>query len=180
MTLDDRKIIFYRGQTNTSIEWEIATGEQRPLPYYRSSDDRWDLIESTDPTARNALRIRPAAGADDWRFLAARRVPPPGYAAPPWRFSPDGNWVVFHDRDDVGKDGLYRIATAGGEPQRLGDYPTGRPTSAISIYRDGRRFIVHAPKGPQALARDFWVLENFLPSAAATATAPANRAADRR
>jgi hypothetical protein len=165
MTMDDRKIVFYSGQTNTQIEWDVETGEEREVRFDRSADARWSLVESSDSTTGNALRIRPAVDGADWRVLVTRRVPPPGNAAPPWRFSPDGNWVIYHDRDMAGNDGLYRIVTTGGEPQRLGDYPTSVPTSAISISPDGRRLVVHAPKDPSRQpTRDYWLLENFLPA----------------
>ena len=84
------------------------------------------------------------------------------------RFSPDGNWVVYHDVDAAGKGGLYRIASEGGQPQRLGDFPTTGPViwmvSSLSISPDGRRFLVHAPRERRRTG-DYWVLENFLPAA---------------
>ena len=77
------------------------------------------------------------------------------------QFSPDGNWVLHSNRD-----GLYRIATDGGEPQRLGDYPTPYIlASSLSISPDGRRFIVHAVRERGRWTGDYWVLENFLPAA---------------
>jgi hypothetical protein len=168
MRTDDRAIVFYDGATNSHVEWDIVTGEERTLRFYRSEDARWTLSGSMDTSQRHAASIRPATGESEWRLLMARRVPP-GYPAPV-RFSPDGEWVVYHDRDAAGKNGLYRIATTGGEPQRLGDYPTGFPSSVLSISNDGRRFIVHAPKPPaQRKGQEHWVLENFLPTAEAAA-----------
>jgi hypothetical protein len=81
---------------------------------------------------------------------------------------------MYHDRDTTGKDGLYRIATSGGDPHRLGDYPTSLSTSAITISGDGRRFIVHAPKERQP-AREYWVLENFVPAEKPPAASTANK-----
>jgi Tol biopolymer transport system component len=134
-TSDDRTLILYDG-SNGFVEWEIGTQNQRPVPSY------------------------------DSRLLVTRNVPAPARGAPvPIRFSPDGGWVVYHDRDGSGRDGLYRVSTAGGEPQRLGDYPTGLPTSALTISGDGRRFIMHAPARDPQPSRDYWVLDNFLPVA---------------
>lgn len=120
ITTDDRKILFYYLSTNGLIEWDIATGEERTV--------------SLAPPEVNR------------RVLATRRVPLPGpLSVPPIVGSPDGSWMLYHDRDAAGRDGLYRIASEGGEPQRLGDYPVTVPTSALAISRDGRGFITHAP-----------------------------------
>ena len=78
-----------------------------------------------------------------------------------------------HDRDGSGRDGLYRISTTGGGPQRLGDYPTRLATSVMTISRDGRRFVMHTQaRDPQA-SRDYWMLDNFLPVAGSSAPAVA-------
>jgi hypothetical protein len=101
----------------------------------------------------------------DWRPLVARRMPSPtGPAAIPIRFSPDGRWVIYHDRDVNGGNGLYRISTApGAEPERVGDYPTDALSSVLSVSPDARQFIVNAPRRRQP---ELWALENFLPAAA--------------
>ena len=39
-------------------------------------------------------------------------------------FTPDGNWLLYHDVDAAGKHSLFRVATAGGQPERLGDFPS--------------------------------------------------------
>jgi hypothetical protein len=166
MTNDDRSLIFFDGQ-NGFVEWEIGTQNQKRVPSYRSEDRRWNMT-----TAREGTEIRLRPGDDgDSRFLVTRNVPVPRTAPMPIRFSPDGNWVVYHDRDGSGKDGLYRVPTAGGEPQRLGNYPTGLPTSALTISRDGRRFIMHAPARDPQPSRDYWLLDNFLPPSGDTAPA---------
>ena len=161
MTSDDGSLIFY-DSPNGFVEWEIGTENQRPVPFYRSEDRRWSL---TVPRDRPGIHVRPGDSDGDWRLLVDRNVPLSGNVVMPIRFSPDGDWVVYHDRDGSGRDGLYRVSTAGGEPQRLGDYPIGLPTSALTISRDGRRFILHAPARDPQPSRDYWMLDNFLPVA---------------
>ncbi len=165
MTPDDRKIVFREPHTNGRFEWEIDTREERAVPFYRSENARWSL------SGWGSIQIRPTTDGTDWRLLAARSfAPPAGFEVV--RFSPDGNWVLFYDRDAAGKAGLYRIAPDGSEPQRLGDYPTTTGAnpgyslvrSVLSISPDGRRFIVHAPRQSRRTG-DYWVLENFLPRA---------------
>jgi hypothetical protein len=180
VTTDDRKIVFLDLGTNKRVEWEIATGEQRAVPFYRSEDGRWSL------SGRDALRIRSATDGGDWRFLGARNFLPRGEfvgthiigvsnggARSLVRFSPDGNWVVYHGRDAAGKNGLYRIAADGGEPQRLGDYPaTALQTSSLSVSPDGRRFLVSAARQRRRTG-GYWILENFLPAVPATSAGAA-------
>jgi hypothetical protein len=160
ITSDDRSLTFLDGPG--FVEWEIGTQNQRPSRFYRSDDRRWSMTVGPE---QPAIRIRPGDGNGDWRLLVNRNVPVPSNAAIPVRFSPDGDWVVYHDRDGSGRDGLYRVATAGGEPQRLGDYPTRLPSSVLTISRDGRRFIMHAPARDPQPSRDYWMLDNFLPVA---------------
>lgn len=165
VTSDDRSLILLDGP-NGFVEWEIGTENPRPVPFYRSDDRRWSLTVSRE---RPGIHVRPGGGDGDWRLLANRSVPLPSNALIPIRFSPDGEWVVYHDRDGNGKDGLYRVPTLGGQPHRLGDYPTPLPTSALTISRDGRRFIMHAPARNPQPSRDYWMLDNFLPVAVSSA-----------
>jgi hypothetical protein len=80
---------------------------------------------------------------------------------------------VYHDRDAAGKNGLYRIAADGGEPQRLGDYPaTALQTSSLSVSPDGRRFLVSAARQRRRTG-GYWILENFLPAVPATSAGAA-------
>ena len=176
VTTDDRKIVFLDLGTSSRVEWAIATGDQRVVPFYRSEDGRWSL------SGGDQLRVRSATDGGDWRFLVVRNFGlrgtqhigvSNGGAISLVRFSPDGNWVVYHDRDAAGKNGLYRIAADGGEPQRLGDYPaTALQTSSLSVSPDGRRFLVSAVRPPRRPG-DFWILENFLPAVPATSAGAA-------
>lgn len=182
ITSDDRKLILFE-PAGSWVEWEIATGLETTVPSRQSEDGRWSLSRVTTPGGGpgplGGMIIRPAAGTDsDWRPLVARKIPPPigpGSGPIPILFSSDGNWVIYHDRDADGKDGLYRVATARpAEPERLGDYPTSSPGSALSVSRDGRKFVVNAPVDlPPFL--EAWSLENFLPPVSTTAS-PAAKA----
>jgi hypothetical protein len=57
--------------------------------------------------------------------------------------------------------GLYRAATGGGGPERLGDFPTGNSQGALRISPDGRR-IIALTRGDN-VAPETWLLENFEP-----------------
>jgi hypothetical protein len=176
ITSDDRKLVMVRPATVDWVEWDIATGSEKTVSFMRSIDGRWSLGRVMTPGQPGAVTIRPAASSEsEWRLLAARRIPAGGGPVPTV-MSSDGNWVIYHDRDLAGKDGLYRVATDGsGAPERLGDYPTSAPNSVLSVSRDGRKFLVNAPV---PFLPEVWSLENFLPaSASATAAPPANAGA---
>jgi hypothetical protein len=83
----------------------------------------------------------------------------------PANFTIDGNWLVYHNLDENGKDRLFRAPATGGAPEVLGDYPTSSPNSYLQTSRDGRQFLVNAPAsaadGVGAL-----VIQNFIPAAA--------------
>ena len=72
--------------------------------------------------------------------------------------SPDGKWRVYHGRDAAGKNGLFRIASSGGQPERLGDFPAGITRGAMWVSPDGQKLILDALKPLQ-----LWMLENFEP-----------------
>jgi Tol biopolymer transport system component len=91
----------------------------------------------------------------DWKPLI------PLSAASQSGFSPDGKWIFYHDKDAAGKDGLYRVATSGSDPERLGDFPTGNPRGTLRISPDGRRVI--ALIGADNASPETWLLENFEP-----------------
>jgi len=76
-------------------------------------------------------------------------------------WSPDGKWIFYHDKDAAGKDGLYRMATGGGAPERLGDFPSGNVRGTMRISPDGRRIIALTAADNVPLER--WLLENFEP-----------------
>jgi hypothetical protein len=84
-------------------------------------------------------------------------------------FTPDGNWLYFHDRDPAGKDALFRTPTAGGEPERIGEFPLHTVVGQMRISPDGRKVIVSDSFNNTATRPrpEAWLLENFEPKAPA-------------
>src|SRR5262249_6185552 len=118
------------------------------------------------PDDRRNLAIRPASGTDnDWKPVAYPKVE--GWVA--GRFAagltPDGDWLLYRDRDAGGKDRLYRVSTSGGEPEPIGDYPTSQQDRRpLSISSDGHQIIVTALESTGH--PELWILENLGPAAA--------------
>jgi hypothetical protein len=147
-------------------QWEIGTDRETPVfnPFQASRDGRW-LFSSLfrGPDDRRQISLRPAAATEnDWKPAAYPKVE--GWAA--GRFTAgitdDGEWLYYRDRDGAGKDGLYRVATSGGEPMRVGDYASStRDFMMMSIGPDGRQFIVGVLEPSDR--PDLWILENFRP-----------------
>ena len=73
--------------------------------------------------------------------------------------SPDGNWVYFDAKDSDGKQGLFRVATSGGDRERVGDFPVQGGVGSLRISPDGRKII--AAVYDSAHAFETWTLENF-------------------
>ena len=73
-------------------------------------------------------------------------------------FTADGNWLLYHDSDVAGKQSLFRVATAGGQLQRIGDFPGASKEGSLNISPDGQKIIAEAPIGTEV-----WLLENFEP-----------------
>jgi hypothetical protein len=75
-------------------------------------------------------------------------------------FTPDGKWLLYRDADATGKHGLFRISTASGKPERIGDYPGDGGSGSFWISPDGRMVIAQGRNFPET-----WLLENFEPKA---------------
>lgn len=79
-------------------------------------------------------------------------------------WTPDGTSVLFSRRlGDDGKTGLFRVAVERGEPTKL-DLEMGS-LYYLDVHPDGKRIVFQS--GTSSV--EIWVLENFLPTLAATA-----------
>jgi len=74
----------------------------------------------------------------------------------------DGNWVFYFANDSTGMAALFRVATTGGAPKRIGDLPSGSFLGQFSLSADGRP-ILATNTVPRKY--DLWVLETFEPPA---------------
>lgn len=153
---DDRAIYMRRWLPKDELtRWEIGTQqtttlEQSPTLFRTagaaSPDERW--IAGRE---KGKIEIRPMSGGD-WRPLTSFG------GASQITFTHDGNWVVYHDVDAAGKQSLFRVATAGGQPQRLGDFPSASSAGFLWISPDGQKIIAQTGN-----ASETWLLENFEP-----------------
>jgi len=159
---DDRALYLIRGGNGDKEEevlrWDIATQRETPLEKlpldsvgFVSQDERW--LMGMD---KQGLKIRPVSGGD-WKPLVSLDFTIQLNA------TPDGNWILYHGVDGAKKHGLFRIATAGGQPERLGDFPTNSLEGALEISPDGRKVMVSADD--YETGYELWSLENFEPPA---------------
>jgi len=162
---EDDRTLFTSGIA-AGYEWEIGTEKEITHPFLAAQlapDGSWVFAGDSNP---KQLLVQPRAGFDsaNWKPLTKLRTQlTPSFGPIAALPSPDSKWIVYHDKDPDGEDGLYRISPQGGEPQRLGSYPTDLPNSYLTISPDGRRFLSVTITPPQK--QEFWALENFLPAA---------------
>jgi Tol biopolymer transport system component len=79
-------------------------------------------------------------------------------------WAPDGKSVLFSRRlGESGRSGIFRVALEGGEPIRF-DVEMDS-ISSLGVHPDGKRIVFQS--GTSSV--EIWVLENFLPTLAATA-----------
>jgi Tol biopolymer transport system component len=155
LTNDDRTV-YLSSQRRGLMRWEIGSTQpttvlEGPNPSTSaylaaiSPDGRW-----VTRWENGNIEIRPVSGGD-WRPLA------PVEARTAAAYTPDGNWFVYHDGHvGMAKDGLFRVATSGGQPERIGDYPPEDLSGVMWISPDGKQIIADT-SNPQEL----WILENF-------------------
>jgi hypothetical protein len=146
---DDRAIYFGNGQ-GTLFRWDAVTQQStlvdripgpRPDP-----GEHWLARRDKDK-----IEIRPTAGGD-WKSLISIGVTQMG-------FTPDGKWFLYHDVDPAGKHSLFRVSTAGGQPERAGDFPrVHKVGGSLFISPDGQKIIGQGPTVPE-----LWILQNFEP-----------------
>jgi Tol biopolymer transport system component len=193
--------VAYRWDIGTSTESETPFTAVEDFNISESPDGRW-IYRARVSGNRKEYQIRSAGGSDaDWRQLmyvnrpdeAPPSVKPLIAAAPPSarpfigavpiQYTPDSKWILYHDRDANGRDALFRVSMGGGEPQRLGDYPTSNSNSLISISPDGRQILVqevdHDRSGNQLNRVDdyeFALLDNLAARSAPAAPKPGPKA----
>jgi Tol biopolymer transport system component len=75
---------------------------------------------------------------------------------------PDSKWIYYADQDATGKESLFRIPSSGGQPERLGEIPTGYRSDNIEmrLSPDGRNVLIDGVIGSEV---EVWLLENFEP-----------------
>ncbi len=160
--LPNDQALYFVHDSGEFTRWDIGTGQETLLEHTPLNLDG-DVNFSPDGSwakrfKQGNIETRPMAGGD-WKPLLPLRGG--GQSG----FSPDGKWVFYHDVDATGKDGLYRVATGGGAPERLGDFPARNVHGTLRISPDGRKII--ALTGADNVAYERWLLENFEPKQAA-------------
>src|SRR5262249_51774800 len=111
---DDRVLSTARLGVVTGLDWEIGTDRETPHAVnaaYFSDDGRWVFqIYRNYSENKREIRIRPAASDndEDWKHLVDLTKPSGTDFIQgtfiPIRFTPDGNWIVYHNQDRDGKD----------------------------------------------------------------------------
>ncbi len=161
---NDQALYFIRQSNGEFTRWDIGTGQETVL---EPTSTIMDLQVGASPDGawikrfnQGNIEIRPMAGGQWTPLLPLRAGGQSG-------FSPDGKWIFYHDKDaagagPVGKDSLYRIATAGGAPERLGDFPGSNVHGTLRISPDGRRIIALAGEADN-ITPETWLMENFEP-----------------
>jgi Tetratricopeptide repeat len=161
---DGRAVYIARQPGEELIRWDVATRQaasvDRSTGLFTSGGGPISIPHPTERwiARRNkeTIEIRPTAGGE-WKPLIS--LPVTSMA-----FTPDGNSLLFHDVDAAGKHGLFRVSTAGGPRERIGDFPNvPRENSELRVSPDGRKFLVKSRTGQQV-----WILENFEPKQTAT------------
>ena len=71
--------------------------------------------------------------------------------------SPNGEWMYYHGRDGEGRNGFYRVPTAGGAAERIGDFPSRITAGTLTVSHDGRKFVAVAFD----TMGEWWLLENY-------------------
>ena len=148
--------------TATSLRFDIQSRRETILETYQDTtpaDDDVDVIPSPDDRwlfrlDDSGIAIRPISGGD-WKHL----VKAIGEQA---QFTPDSSAILFHGADAAGRRGLYRVPISGGQPQRLGDFPSSHLGGGLEISADGRKILTVSM--PRIMYNETWVLDNFLPA----------------
>jgi Tol biopolymer transport system component len=141
---------------------ETVVIEKRGLYAGVMSPDGQRLLIATSDGKAQVLLVMPAAGGETREVVRIEGGFPGSAGSLSW--TPDGRYVAFL-KGVKGKDGqwqLWRIAAEGGEPQRMG-LIVARQLVGLGLHPDGRRVAISDVK----VDLEVWVMENFLPKAAA-------------
>jgi len=141
--------LFCRQPANAQrwLSVSTETGHAEALASAPTQDEYFRAVRSNG----GIFSMQPSLGGD-WKSP----LEPTG----DWQeaLSPDGKFRIFHGRDAAGKNGLFRVATSGGTPERLGDFPGGNVRGAMWISPDGNKIIADVLNPLQ-----LWMLENYEP-----------------
>jgi Tol biopolymer transport system component len=163
------------------VGWVLQTSNDERTMYQLKADEpaallRLDLpmrqlttVEDGDATvvpaearllariSGQSLMIRPISGGV-WKTLThLKQQYTFGFVG-----TPDGTCLLYRDSDSTGKNSLFRIPVAGGQPERVGDFPVNSG-GLLRISPDGRQLIAVIFRWDKY---DLWVLDNFASSAA--------------
>jgi Tol biopolymer transport system component len=136
------------------ISLDLATRQETKL------EDGLAIVVAAEPpvVARSSdqgLMIRPISGGA-WKTLVRLKQDTINIVG-----TPDGTSLLYEDTDSMGRNSLFRIPLAGGQPERVGDLP-GNNTGGLHINPDGRQLIAVNFRWDKY---DLWILENFASSA---------------
>jgi Tol biopolymer transport system component len=163
-TPDGKKVLYeddsWQDRVFRIMSYDVESGQKKEI--YRSSqqiirmdispDGKWlAFLEWAD----SALKVMPPDGGQprvlykfegDWSTSVA--------------WSPDGKYIYFTrgSNGKMGRQELWRIPSAGGEPVRF-DLAADGSMENLDIHPDGRRIAFDSARP----GRDVWVMENFLP-----------------
>jgi Tol biopolymer transport system component len=125
----------------TKLEDGIATFVPTEPPVVARSSDQ-------------SLMVRPISGGA-WKTLVRLKQNTIGLNVVG---TPDGTSLLYEDTDSMGRNSLFRIPLAGGQPERVGDFP-GNATGGLHISLDGRQLIAVIFRWDKY---DLWILDNFV------------------
>jgi Tol biopolymer transport system component len=123
------------------------------------SPDAHSLLVVMRDGRSQVLRIRPLAGGEAHTVIRVDGEKEAPFWGPPW-WAPDGRHVYFL-KGAKGQERqwhLWRVATEGGEPERL-DLTVGRQMGGLRPHPDGRRLATTDFE----VNLEVWAMENVLP-----------------
>ncbi|SPE26077.1 exported hypothetical protein [Candidatus Sulfopaludibacter sp. SbA6] len=153
---DDRAINMAVDPSDELIRWDISTHQATTVDRIPGWSGAATLIPTPAERSiarrnKDTIEIRPMPGGD-WKPLIS-------LSPTQMVFTPDGKWLLYHDVDTAGRHSLFRVSTAGGRPERIGDFPSVRKERGdLIISPDGKKIIAQALTGSEV-----WMLENFEP-----------------